>query len=164
MRLTTKGRYAVTALLDVAYQGDGSVVPLSDISERQSISMSYLEQLFSKMRKHGLVNSIRGAGGGYTLAKPAHEISVLDIIDAVDESIKATRCDGKGNCQNGEMCLTHNLWSDLSDKIEDYLVAVKLSSLLKKQDVQTVAIRQNGRHATDSISSMKSNDYPAVSM
>lgn len=145
MRLTTKGRYAVTALLDLAYQGDDAIVPLSEISERQSISVSYLEQLFSKMRKRGLVSSVRGASGGYRLAKPADAISVHEIIDAVDETIKATRCGGKGDCQNGEMCLTHDLWSDLSQKIEQYLVTVKLASLLNKKEVQTVALRQSCR-------------------
>lgn len=145
MRLTTKGRYAVTALLDLAYQGEAAVVPLSDISERQSISISYLEQLFSKMRKKGLVSSIRGASGGYTIAKPLDSISVLDIIDAVDESVDATRCDGEGNCQDGEQCLTHDLWRSLSQKIENYLEGIKLATLLKKSEISLVASRQNAR-------------------
>lgn len=142
MKLTTKGRYAVTALLDLAYQGHDAVVSLSDISERQSISISYLEQLFSKLRKKGLVTSIRGATGGYKMAKSVDDITVLDIIDAVDESVNATRCHGQANCQGGQMCLTHDLWLGLSEQIENYLREINLSSLLRKENVQRVAIRQ----------------------
>lgn len=154
MRLTTKGRYAVTALLDLAYQGDDAIVPLSEISERQSISISYLEQLFSKMRKQGLVNSVRGAGGGYRLAREMQHISVLDIIDAVDETINATRCKGEGNCQNGQMCLTHNLWLDVSEHIKGYLGTIKLSSLIKREGIQKVAIRQHCIESVDSLTAV----------
>lgn len=123
MRLTTRGRYAVTALLDLAIQdGDSSsAVSLSDIAKRQSISISYLEQLFSKLRKAGLVTSTRGASGGYHLAKPLNEIDVMTIITAVDESVNAMQCGGQGNCQGGAMCLTHDLWCALSMHIEQYL-------------------------------------------
>ena len=112
MRLTTRGRYAVTALLDLALQTSqqDSAVSLSDIAKRQSISISYLEQLFSKLRKGGLVTSIRGAAGGYYLAKPLNEIDVMSIISAVDESVNAMQCEGRGDCQGGTMCLTHDLW------------------------------------------------------
>ena len=121
MKLTSKGRYAVTAMLDVAIHAVSGPVSLADISERQSISLSYLEQLFSRLRKCGLVNSVRGPGGGYRLGMCSAKISVADVINAVNESINATRCAGKGNCQNGVECLTHNLWEGLSDQIEDFL-------------------------------------------
>ena len=132
MRLTTKGRYAVTALLDLAIQEGNtqSAVSLSDVAERQSISMSYLEQLFSKMRKAGLVNSTRGATGGYRLAKSLNDVSVMSIITAVDESVKTMQCDGRGDCQGGAMCLTHHLWHDLSVHIESYLQNISLAELL----------------------------------
>ena len=123
MRLTTRGRYAVTALLDLALQTSqqDSAVSLSDIAKRQSISISYLEQLFSKLRKRGLVTSIRGAAGGYHLAKPLDEIDVMSIISAVDESVDAMQCGGRGDCQSGTMCLTHDLWCALSNHVEQYL-------------------------------------------
>ena len=115
MRLTSKGRYAVTAMLDVALNSEAGPVPLADISERQGISLSYLEQLFSRLRKNGLVSSVRGPGGGYLLGKDASSIAVGEVISAVDESVDATRCQGKGGCQGGDKCLTHALWRDLSD-------------------------------------------------
>lgn len=144
MRLTTRGRYAVTALLDLAvqesrYQG---AVSLSDIAKRQSISISYLEQLFSKLRKKGLVNSTRGASGGYHLAKPLHEIDVMSIITAVDESINAMQCGGKADCQDGNMCLTHDLWHNLSVHIEAYLKNVTLDQLVDMKHTKTIANRQ----------------------
>lgn len=147
MRLTTRGRYAVTALLDLAvqenrYQG---AVSLSDIAKRQSISISYLEQLFSKLRKKGLVNSTRGASGGYHLAKPLSEIDIMSIITAVDESINATQCGGKGDCHDGSMCLTHDLWHDLSAHIESYLKNVTLAQLLETKNTQVIADRQEHR-------------------
>ncbi|WP_113906021.1 Fe-S cluster assembly transcription factor [Aliidiomarina celeris] len=129
MRLTSKGRYAVTAMLDVAIYGNESPVPLSDIAERQDISLSYLEQLFSKLRRAQLVESVRGPGGGYRLVGPAEAISVGKIIQAVNESIDATRCNGKANCRGGEKCLTHNLWSELSDRIANFLDEISLGSL-----------------------------------
>ena len=117
MRLTTKGRYAVTAMLDLALHEGGGPVSLSDISGRQEISLSYLEQLFARLRRSGLVSSVRGPGGGYRLQRPGAEISVASIIDAVNESYEATACQGKGGCQQGEICLTHTLWNDLSEQI-----------------------------------------------
>ena len=108
MRLTTRGRYAVTALLDLALQPTEQTITLAEIAARQSISVAYLEQLFAKLKRHGLVSSVRGANGGYHLARNADEITVLEIIEAVNETVDATRCDHKGNCQNGAMCLTHD--------------------------------------------------------
>lgn len=138
MRLTSKGRYAVTAMLDVALFGNNMPVPLSDISERQDISLSYLEQLFSKLRRAKLVESVRGPGGGYKLIRSPLEISVGQIIHAVNESIDATRCQGKANCHGGERCLTHNLWVDLSEKISSFLEGISLGDLTQDQ----VAIKQ----------------------
>lgn len=145
MRLTTRGRYAVTALLDLALQTSqqDTAVSLSDIAKRQSISISYLEQLFSKLRKRGLVTSIRGAAGGYLLAKPLHEIDVMIIISAVDESVNAMQCEGRGDCQDGTMCLTHDLWSALSNHIEQYLKNITLAQLLDMENVQSVSERQH---------------------
>lgn len=144
MRLTTRGRYAVTALLDLALQNNqqDSAVSLSDIAKRQSISISYLEQLFSKLRKRGLVTSIRGAAGGYYLAKPLDEIDVMSIISAVDESVNAMQCEGRGDCQDGAMCLTHDLWCALSTHIEQYLKNITLAQLLNMENVQSVSERQ----------------------
>lgn len=142
MRLTSKGRYAVTAMLDVAMFAKESPVPLADISERQGISLSYLEQLFARLRKRGLVHSVRGPGGGYQLGTGATEISVGAVIDAVDESIDATRCQGKGNCQGGERCLTHSLWEGLSDRIADFLDGITLAELMATRDVEAVSHRQ----------------------
>lgn len=143
MRLTSKGRYAVTAMLDVALHTEQGPVPLADISERQGISLSYLEQLFARLRKHGLVSSVRGPGGGYRLGFTPQEISISAVIQAVDESIDATRCGGQGGCQGGSRCLTHSLWSNLSDRIEDFLANISLAELVKQQDVHEVAQRQN---------------------
>ncbi|SES70830.1 Fe-S cluster assembly transcriptional regulator IscR [Thalassotalea agarivorans] len=146
MKLTSKGRYAVTAMLDVAIHAASGPVPLADISERQEISLSYLEQLFAKLRKHGLVSSIRGPGGGYRLGKCSAQISIVDVINAVDESINATRCQGQGNCQGGDKCLTHSLWEDLSQRIEDFLKSISLSELVEKRDVKSVSARQDKRY------------------
>lgn len=144
MRLTTRGRYAVTALLDLALQDSqhNTAVSLSDIAKRQEISISYLEQLFSKLRKKGLVVSTRGASGGYRMAKPLNQISVMCIISAVDESVDARACEGQGNCQDGAMCLTHDLWHGLSAHIEDYLKNVTLAQLLDSKNTQHIADRQ----------------------
>lgn len=144
MRLTTRGRYAVTALLDLAVQENRhqGAVSLSDIAKRQSISVSYLEQLFSKLRKAGLVLSTRGASGGYQLAKPLENIDVMSIISAVDESVNAMQCDGRGDCQDGAMCLTHDLWHGLSKHIESYLSQVTLAQLLNSSNTQVIADRQ----------------------
>ncbi|MAK70820.1 MAG: Fe-S cluster assembly transcriptional regulator IscR [Idiomarinaceae bacterium] len=151
MRLTSKGRYAVTAMLDVAMFAKQSPVPLADISERQGISLSYLEQLFARLRKGGLVHSVRGPGGGYQLGKTADDISVGAVIDAVDESIDATRCHGKGNCQGGERCLTHSLWEGLSDRIADFLDGITLAELMASRDVAEVGQRQNYDKSSDKI-------------
>lgn len=144
MRLTTKGRYAVTAILDLALHGDGSPISLADISTRQDISLSYLEQLFARLRRQGLVTSVRGPGGGYLLGRAPASISVASIIDAVNESIDATRCQGTGDCQQGTTCLTHHLWSDLSDAIHDFLDRITLEELINRHDVRRIASRQLG--------------------
>lgn len=134
MRLTTKGRYAVTAMLDLAiHQGQGPIA-LADIAQRQGISLSYLEQLFAKLRKRGLVTSVRGPGGGYNLARTPAEIHVAEVIGAVDESVDTTRCGGAHNCQNNGPCLTHDLWHDLSDRIYDYLNQIDLQTLVDQRD------------------------------
>jgi Rrf2 family iron-sulfur cluster assembly transcriptional regulator len=130
MKLTTRGRYAVTAMLDLAINGGSRPVSLADISGRQEISLSYLEQLFAKLRREQLVTSARGPGGGYRLARDGAEIFVAEIIDAVDESVDVTNCQGKGNCQQGETCLTHHLWEDLSGQIHDCLSQISLGDLM----------------------------------
>ena len=142
MRLTTKGRYAVTAMLDLAINYKDGPITLSDISKRQGISLSYLEQLFSKLRKNGLVDSARGPGGGYRLSRDATEIAIAEVISAVDEKIDVTRCEGKGNCQDGRPCLTHELWQDLSGKIYEFLSGISLGELVANREIQTVAMRQ----------------------
>ncbi|MEO8004435.1 MAG: Fe-S cluster assembly transcriptional regulator IscR [Betaproteobacteria bacterium] len=133
MRLTTKGRFAVTAMIDLALNNHDGPVTLADISERQKISLSYLEQLFGKLRRRSLVTSVRGPGGGYNMANPLDQVSVADIILAVDEPIDATQCAGKENCKDERKCITHDLWTDLNRHIFDYLAAVKLSELVAKQ-------------------------------
>jgi len=133
MRLTTKGRFAVTAMIDLALNNSAGPVTLADISERQKISLSYLEQLFGKLRRRALVTSVRGPGGGYNLANPTDQVSVADIIVAVDEPIDATQCGGKENCKDDKKCITHDLWTDLNKHIFEYLRAVKLSDLVAKQ-------------------------------
>ncbi len=145
MRLTTKGRYAVTAMLDLAVHSDSGPVSLAGISKRQEISLSYLEQLFAKLRQHQLVASVRGPGGGYKLNRASEHIFVAEIIDAVNESIDATNCAGKGNCQQGEVCLTHHLWTDLSHQIHDFLNGISLASLVARRDVKSVYERQDAQ-------------------
>ena len=144
MRLSTKGRYAVTAMMDIALHEKQGPVTLAEISQCQGISLSYLEQLFSKLRKHGLVTGVRGPGGGYRLAKTADKISIADIIQSVDEKLDMTKCGGKGDCSNGEKCLTHQLWFDLSCRLYEFLSNIKLdqyvnrpeiNELIKKQDI-----------------------------
>ena len=143
MRLTTKGRFAVTAMMDLALRGGTEPVTLAEISGRQHISLSYLEQLFGKLRRQGLVRSVRGPGGGYRLAKPMPEISVADIILAVDEPIDATQCGGKENCQDDRKCLTHDLWANLNLHIFSYLRAVTLADLVRNhQSTAGVAVIQ----------------------
>lgn len=145
MRLTTKGRYAVTAMLDLAIHYENGPISLADISERQGISLSYLEQLFTKLRRTGLVKSTRGPGGGYALSRPAGEIAVADVITAVDEKVDTTRCGGMGNCQDDERCLTHELWVDLSDQIYGFLRSISLGQLMERKGVREVADRQDLR-------------------
>jgi Rrf2 family iron-sulfur cluster assembly transcriptional regulator len=133
MRLTTKGRFAVTAMLDLALHEVDKPVTLAGISERQGISLSYLEQLFSRLRRSGLVKSVRGPGGGYRIARKQAEISVSDIITAVDEQIDATQCGGHENCHDERRCMTHDLWASLNDKILEFLSGVSLADLVTSQ-------------------------------
>lgn len=134
MRLTTKGRFAVTAMIDLALRQHGGPVTLAGISERQKISLSYLEQLFGKLRRHTLVESVRGPGGGYCVARSLEAISVADIIHAVDEPLDATMCGGKADCHGDEQpCMTHHLWTSLTDKMLEYLRAVSLAELVEQQ-------------------------------
>lgn len=149
MRLTTKGRFAVTAMLDLALRHGKGPVTLAGISERQDISLSYLEQLFGKLRRHHLVDSVRGPGGGYTLAKPLEAVSVADIIRAVDEPVDATQCGGKENCHEEHRCMTHDLWTSLNKKIYEYLDSVTLAELVaKQQEKQNVAVLPDSRRGT----------------
>lgn len=133
MRLTTKGRYAVTAMLDLAIHCGPGPVALADIAQRQGISLSYLEQLFSRLRKRALVASVRGPGGGYKLARGAADIHIAEVISAVDESMDATRCGGDHNCRNNGPCLTHELWHDLSERIYNYLNGISLQDLVARK-------------------------------
>ncbi len=136
MKLTTRGRYAVTAMLDLAIHGQQRPISLADISSRQEISLSYLEQLFAKLRRGELVKSVRGPGGGYRLARERNDIFVAEIIDAVDESVDVTNCQGKGNCHQGEVCLTHYLWEDLSRQIHEFLSDISLADLVEKREAR----------------------------
>ncbi|GAB2792326.1 Fe-S cluster assembly transcriptional regulator IscR [Halomonas shantousis] len=145
MRLTTKGRYAVTAILDLALHTEQGPISLADISRRQAISLSYLEQLFARLRRARLVRSVRGPGGGYLLGQPPECISVAGVIDAVDESVDATRCQGLSDCQQGDTCLTHHLWRELSDEIHGFLDGITLEDLVTRHEVRTVAERQRQR-------------------
>ena len=133
MRLTTKGRFAVTAMIDLALRQHNGPVTLAGISQRQRISLSYLEQLFGKLRRHQLVESTRGPGGGYTLGRPAKDVTVADIIFAVDEPLDATQCGGKENCHDDQRCMTHDLWSNLNAKMVEYLDSVNLADLVEQQ-------------------------------
>ena len=146
MRLTTKGRYAVTAMLDLALNQSKGAVTLQDIALKQEISLSYLEQLFAKLRGDGLVKGTRGPGGGYRLAQSADAISVAAIISAVDEKADMTRCGGEANCQDGEKCLTHELWTELSLEIYKFLDGITLSNLVSRPEVREVAERQGLAH------------------
>jgi Rrf2 family iron-sulfur cluster assembly transcriptional regulator len=145
MRLTTKGRFAVTAMVDLAMRGGKAPVTLAAISERQKISLSYLEQLFGKLRRNNIVESVRGPGGGYYLARPGSKISIAEIVIAVDEPLDATKCGGMGNCQGDEQpCITHDLWMGLNESILDYLQAVTLQQLVddshSKRNINTPVI------------------------
>jgi Rrf2 family iron-sulfur cluster assembly transcriptional regulator len=143
MRLTTKGRYAVTAMLDLAFHCKEAPVTLTDIASRQTISLSYLEQLFAKLRRSKIVIGVRGPGGGYKLSRDPSDISIADVIAAVNETIESTKCGGEGNCQDNEPCLTHNLWMGLSDQIRSYLSEISLGDLLVNASVNEVAKRQD---------------------
>ena len=133
MRLTTKGRFAVTAMVDLTMRGGRGPVTLAGISERQGISLSYLEQLFGKLRRNGIVDSVRGPGGGYCLARPSVQISIADIVIAVDEPLDATNCGEMGNCRDGKPCVTHDLWMGLNEKIYAYLAEISLQQLIDNQ-------------------------------
>lgn len=147
MRLTTKGRFAVTAMIDLALRQDKGPVTLAGISQRQDISLSYLEQLFGKLRRHAIVESVRGPGGGYNLARRPEDVTVADIIIAVDEPLDATQCGGKGHCHNAPKdspshhCMTHDLWSTLNAKMVEYLDSVSLKDLVDQQK-QRIAVAE----------------------
>jgi Rrf2 family iron-sulfur cluster assembly transcriptional regulator len=148
MRLTTKGRFAVMAMADLALHGESGPITLSSISERQKISQSYLEQLFGKLRKRNIVVAVRGPGGGYYLARSSAEISIADIVVAVDESVDATRCGGKANCHGDKQCITHDLWMGLNEALYGYMAGVSLQQLVDnatkpKSDVKTVSVGKN---------------------
>ncbi|TRX00551.1 Fe-S cluster assembly transcriptional regulator IscR [Candidatus Methylobacter oryzae] len=143
MRLTTKGRYAVTAMLDLAFHSQTTPVTLTDIAARQTISLSYLEQLFARLRRAGMVKGVRGPGGGYKLCRKASDINIADIIAAVNEPLDSTKCRGEANCQKDQACLTHDLWMGLSEQIKDYLKGISLADLLERNQVQEVAMRQH---------------------
>ena len=148
MRLTTKGRFAVTAMIDLALRQQNGPVTLAGISQRQKISLSYLEQLFGRLRRHALVQSTRGPGGGYTLARPMADVSVADIIYAVDEPLDATQCGGKENCADDKRCMTHELWATLNKKMHEYLSSVSLADLVAQQAAKPpVAVLHDKRPA-----------------
>jgi Rrf2 family iron-sulfur cluster assembly transcriptional regulator len=147
MRLTTKGRFAVTAMIDLAMHSEEGPVTLAGVSERQRISLSYLEQLFGKLRRRGLVESVRGPGGGYTLAREQNAVSIADIIRAVDEPIDATQCGGKENCHDEHRCMTHELWANLNAHIYSYLSSVTLAHMVAQQNENKVRVLQDRRPA-----------------
>lgn len=130
-------------MLDLAYHSETRPVTLTDIAKRQSISLSYLEQLFARLRRAGMVEGVRGPGGGYQLSRDSAQINIADIISAVDETIDSTRCGGKSNCQNSQPCLTHDLWMGLSEQIRVYLSTISLDDLLQRKNVRQVAERQD---------------------
>lgn len=146
MRLTTKGRYAVTAMLDLALHQEQGPIRLAGISDRQGISLSYLEQLFAQLRRQELVKSVRGPGGGYHLGRQASTISVAAVIAAVNEDTDTTRCGGAGDCHEGEICLTHHLWMDLSDQVREFLESISLGDLVERQDIRRVSLNQELRN------------------
>jgi len=143
VRLTTKGRYAVTAMLDLAFHSQIKPVTLTDIAARQTISLSYLEQLFARLRRAGMVKGVRGPGGGYKLCRKTSDISIAEIIAAVNEPLDSTKCGGEANCQKDQACLTHDLWMGLSEQIRSYLKSISLADLLERNQVQEVAMRQH---------------------
>lgn len=143
MRLSTKGRYSVTAMLDLAIHDKAGPVTLADISQCQGISLSYLEQLFARLRKSGLVKGVRGPGGGYRLARSAAEISIAEIICAVDETVDVTQCRGAGDCQDGEKCLTHELWVNLSDRLHDFLSGITLAQFVERPGIPELSLQRD---------------------
>lgn len=145
MRLTTKGRFAVTAMVDLALRQNRGPVTLAAISERQHISLSYLEQLFGKLRRASLVSSTRGPGGGYNLAQAANQVTVADIVSAVDEPLDATQCGGKENCHDDKRCMTHDLWATLNEKMHEYLSSVTLADLVAHQSGKPVSVIKDFR-------------------
>ena len=155
MKLTTKGRYAIIAMVDLAINGIDEPAPLKEISIRQKISLSYLEQLFSKLRISGLVKSIRGPGGGYMLNKNPSNLNLLDIITAVDEKIDQTQCGGAMNCINDKPCLTHFIWTDLNNKINDYMREITLSDITLRKDVQNIIFLRENKNVSSNQRSEK---------
>jgi len=151
MRLTTKGRFAVTAMVDLAMRQNRGPVTLAAISERQHISLSYLEQLFGKLRRAKLVSSVRGPGGGYNLARAAQGITVADIVTAVDETLDATQCGGRENCHEEKRCMTHDLWATLNEKMYDYLSSVTLADLVAHQAGKPVAVIKDFRPKEETV-------------
>ena len=151
MRLTTKGRFAVTAMVDLSMRQTRGPVTLAAISERQHISLSYLEQLFGKLRRAKLVTSVRGPGGGYCLARPTNGISVAEIITAVDEPIDATQCGGKENCIDDRRCVTHDLWATLNEKMNDYLTSVSLADVVSHQQGKQVQVIKDFRSSEKAV-------------
>ncbi len=147
MRLTTKGRFAVTAMVDLAMRQTRGPVTLAAISGRQHISLSYLEQLFGKLRRRKLVSSVRGPGGGYRLAQPVQGITVAEIVIAVDEPLDATQCGGKENCKDDKRCMTHDLWANLNKKMHEYLSSVSLADLVAQQADKPVQVLHDKRPA-----------------
>ena len=164
MRLTTKGRYAVTAMLDLALHNKEGPVSLADISQRQAISLSYLEQLFAKLRRACLVHSVRGPGGGYELDRKPRTIFIAEIIDAVNESVDTTKCRGAGDCQGGETCLTHHLWEDLSDQIHGFLEGISLADLVSKNEVKKIAENQDRKQLLGNTIDRRGSRVPSLSL
>jgi len=151
MKLTTRGRYAVTAMLDLAIHSSDAPIALAEISRRQRISLSYLEQLFSHLRRNGLVESTRGPGGGYRLNGASDSVVVSDIINAVYETIDATNCGGQENCLNQSRCLTHDLWAGLNARIDEFLSGVTLADLINKRPLQPILVRRDARFRRKSL-------------
>ena len=162
MRLTTKGRFAVTAMLDLALREHHGPVTLAGIGQRQSVSISYLEQLFGKLRRAKLVSSVRGPGGGYCLARTIAEITVADIISAVDEPIDATQCGGKENCNDDRRCITHDLWATLNEKMNDYLSSVSLADVVSHQQGKQVQVIKHFRGSESPVERPAQNSTEKV--
>jgi len=166
MRLTTKGRFAVTAMIDLALRGEDGPVALASVSDRQKISLSYLEQLFGKLRRYKLVDSVRGPGGGYCIARPLDQVTVADIIRAVDEQLDATQCGGRENCHDEHRCMTHDLWSTLNSKMYDYLSSVSLAELVHRQKLklagQGITTLEDKRRAGTPVRARAAREKSAV--